>query len=108
MKHPFIVYYDFESILSEVVDDKKGRYQHHIPFNCGMKLVSQYPHLIQSQYKSFHGSDCVEQFLTELFELQNKILKIVGMNVEAKRTKEDMKQYEQDNICNLCGKDIEP
>ena len=62
LEQPFIIYYDFESILATVPDDIKQikqQYQHHQPNNVGFKLVSKYSHLIQSEYKAFNGSDFI-------------------------------------------------
>jgi hypothetical protein len=109
LRQPFVVYYDFESILKKVeTNDKeaieKKRYQHHQPYNVGFKLVSQYPDLIKSEYKSFHGHDCAEKFLEALFELQDKIINIISKEIPANRTKEDEALFESASECYLCLK----
>ena len=100
-KKPFIIYADSESYLRPI-EIKKGKgttlYQNHVTNNIGVKLVSLYPELIKDSYKQFDGENCVDEFLKYLFELENKILKIIDDGID--NITNDI--YNKTGKCTIC------
>ena len=66
MRVSVVIYADCEAILTLVRGDESKNtmiYQNHQPNHVGVKLVSDYPNLIQDEYKQFDGKECIIDFL---------------------------------------------
>lgn len=108
-KIPFVIYADCESMLIPV-DIHKGEgthvYQHHKVYHVGCKFVSQYPTVISDEYKQFDGEDCVEQFLTYCFDMQNKAIEIIKDEQPMIITRKQQIEFKNATHCSLCEKEL--
>ncbi len=104
--HPFNIYYDLESILINV-SNEKNIYQTHQARNVGVKLISRYPDLIKDEYIQFDGENCIIDFFNYLFKIEEKILNIIKtVNKDINMTIDDYKDYRTSNKCYLCYKEF--
>ncbi|MFM7987070.1 MAG: hypothetical protein ACKPKO_47945, partial [Candidatus Fonsibacter sp.] len=59
---PFVIYADGESILRKIKEEQEKNtmiYQNHQVNNLGCKFVSQYPEVLNDEYKEFHGEHAI-------------------------------------------------
>ena len=103
---PFVVYADIESILAPA-DDARGAkttaYQTHLPWFVGVRLVSRYPDVLASAYADFVGSDCIDQFLQWLFDVEAKALRAVSLNKPLEMTLAQAGAAKAQTECHLQG-----
>ena len=106
---PFVVYADIESILAPA-DEARGAkttaYQVHVPWFVGARLVSRYPEALASRYVGFVGSDCIDQFLQWLFDVEAKALRVVSSNKPMELTPEQAATGQAQTECRICGEDM--
>ena len=112
LKVPFVIYADGESILRKA-NQQEGPstkvYQNHQVFNMGCKFVSEFPDIIQDEYKEFTGENCMIEFLTYVFEMQDKVLEVCASEnqIEMNLTKEEEKLFQKTEKCHICCESIE-
>ena len=114
MRVPFVIYADCEAILTPVKGDESKNtmiYQNHQPNHVGVKLVSDYPHLIQDEYKQFDGKDCIIEFLKYTTDVEEKCIKILNdktfLNFNWKTfSKIDKDIYDCATTCHICTKPL--
>ncbi|MFN9115765.1 MAG: hypothetical protein ACK5XN_37405, partial [Bacteroidota bacterium] len=111
---PFVIYADGESILRKIKEEQEKNtmiYQNHQVNNLGCKFVSQYPEVLDDEYKEFHGENSMKEFLTYVFEMQNKCLGVLSSkNAKPmdKLTKSERFSYNAANNCHICGGGFKP
>ena len=105
---PFVIYADIESILKPVdsikEDVKTQIYQNHQVSHIGCKLVSEFPEILNDEYKEFSGVSCMNEFLDYIFNKKNEILELTN-NKNQKvmiMTDEDKKSYNAATKCHIC------
>ena len=109
MKVPFVLYADCESLLLPAEQNKGEHtkvFQNHIVNHIGVKLVSQYPNLLQDDYKQFDGEGCMDAFLHYCMDMQHKAFKILARNIKMVMTPADSKAFREAINCNLCNKPL--
>lgn len=115
---PFIVYADIEAILQPInspngVERKNsqqpaGAYQKHIPHSIAFYFCSTYPNLLQSFYRSYHGSDCMAWFVQELKEIGKNVFPILTGNKPMEfLSAEQRNNFGNANVCHICEKKID-
>ena len=76
-----VVYADFEALVKQTDLDHPTRghksfdYETQTPCLVGFKVISLFPEL-EGDYQSYVGEDCVEWFLQQMFDLQQKAFEI--------------------------------
>ena len=111
LKVPFVIYADGESILNKV-EKKEGMntqvYQSHQVYNLGCKFVSEFPDILNDEYKEFTGEDCMIDFLNYVFKMQDKVLEIVASEnqIPMNLTNAEETLYQANNKCHICKKNI--
>ena len=102
MELPFIVYADFESIISPIANDNL-RISEHIPVSCAYRVTSEF----ESQAtKVYVGLDCVKWFINELLMLYDRIRPILFANKPLNMSLEDELSFQETNTCHICGNTI--
>ena len=105
---PYVIYADFESVLSPVhtCTQRKGISsttvkQIHIP--CGYCFIVVSPFKIYEP-RVYRGSDCISHFLKNLFKWEQKIIKRLKSPVKMRMTEADKLNFKQSKNCYMCGK----
>lgn len=106
---PFIVYADIESLLQPIPhptinqENKmpKGVYQRHIPNSVGYYIHDLY-NPDESKYRSFTGSDCIEWFINELYNISMNIASKIRYVAKMNLNKNEKKLFAEATICHIC------
>ena len=102
-KQPFVVYADFESIITD---------KEHIPMSYGLYMKS-----INDEFTFkepiIYSNKCpdllMEKFFEDLFNIESHCMKLSQKYVKIEDmiiTKEQLQQHYKAKICNICNKDI--
>ena len=104
---PFVVYADFESCLKVFQDDTNGKtqkYREHVPISYALSVASVDPHW-NREIKCFTGSDCMENFMSEIDKLLEEIKAVFSKAMPIKKlTGEQTQQHANTTQCFLCKK----
>ncbi|VEN53641.1 unnamed protein product [Callosobruchus maculatus] len=108
-RNPFVIYADFESLLTPCRDKFKNiktktqRYQHHKAYSAGYYLKCSYDDSL-SYFKSYRGDDCLDWFALEMSNIatfvESKIKTIVPM--------EKLQTQLPQMACHICEKLFKP
>lgn len=106
---PFIVYADIESLLQVIPVDAptgseipKGAYQKHFPISIGFYLHDLH-NPKKSQYKTHTGTDCIEWFVKNLYELSVEIAYKLRYVAEKDMNKNEEKLFNEAVTCHICN-----
>lgn len=108
---PFVIYADFECILSEYIDsectDKSIKTQKHEPFSVAYYLKCSYDDSL-SYFKSYTGKDCQKWFVKQLQEIAYKVNKIHSNGVSMEPlTLNQQRDFLLSDTCHVCLKHID-
>jgi len=104
---PFVVYADLESVLLPAAAARGAQMsavQTHVPCCVGARFVSRYPDVLASTYVQFWGADCVEQFLTWLFDIERAAVAAIMAPKPLVLTSADRERAAAQSSCHICSK----
>ena len=102
---PFIVYVDFECLTKELSyneNSKTKQYQQHVPSSVGYILVKSADVIIDNEYHSYTGEDCVEWLLRKLQSIEIECLDYIFNDKRMIFDEEDEVKYVHYLISCLC------
>lgn len=102
---PFIIYADIESLLQPTNNENKipkGAYQQHTAICVGYYLHCLYDSN-QSIYKTFSGSDCINWFLKELYEISMQVVTKIRNITEMMLNENELRQFNEAITCHICN-----
>jgi hypothetical protein len=107
---PFHIIADTESILIKV-DEQRGNstqiYQVHEASHVGCLLVSDFPEILNGEYKRFYGKNCVTEFLEYVKEIEEKAYQIVSTVQQMEMTEDDKKDFWKSKRCHICDEEFD-
>ena len=104
LKAPFVVYADFESILSKL--DNEDKYQEHIACSYAYKIVSTIPG-VDFQPRIYVGEDATIHLLDSLqSDLDELIMPIIRENVEMVWDEDAQEKFNTATHCSICQKEF--
>ncbi|KAL4082979.1 hypothetical protein QTP88_028325 [Uroleucon formosanum] len=122
VRHPIVIYADFEALLEKKKNQKKGKnttiFQEHKPMSFGLKVVASEDvpmHLLDKFDISttpiiFRGcktqEEVAKKFIEEVTELTRKIEKLLKTNEPIIMRKEDWCKHRATLKCDFCKCDI--
>lgn len=98
---PFIIYSDFEAILTPLDDEKKC--SKHKAIAVAYKLHST----IESETrptKTYVGNDCVKWFLDEIVAVYDSVKQFIFKDIDLNMGLEDELNFQNAINCHICGK----
>lgn len=106
---PYIIYADIESLLSTISSDTttdekcvpKGAYQKHIPISIGYYLHYKYD-IMKSKYKTYTGSDCVDWFVNELYDISMHVASEIRQVTKMILSQSEETIFQNAQICHIC------
>ena len=107
LRAPFKIYADFECILQNIEDNNETntkKYQEHKPVSYMLNIVSYDKN--DEKIIIYKGIDCVEHFLININKISNKLMYKIKDAKSMIFTNEDKKNYNNNNICHICNKEI--
>lgn len=111
---PYIVYADIESLLTTIPNDAtsdencipKGAYQKHLPISIGYYL--HYLHdLNKSKYQTYTGTDCVNWFVNELYDIAMQVASKIRYVAKMELTETETKTFNDSNTCHICHENFD-
>lgn len=107
VRHPFVVYADFESILKPIQSCEPSKNksfsvetQTHIPACYSLILLDDEKNILY--HKFYIGNDVIENFLCNLKNIEHLILKYMKRNIPFQK----INACNLGNICHICGKNF--
>jgi hypothetical protein len=100
---PYSIYADFE--CSIIKNDDETKIGIHQPNSIGFFLECYFDKSI-NKYYTFDGIDCAKKFMKKCKNLYYDCLKHYKKTQEINITKDEEEEYNNDNICYICHKEI--
>ncbi|XP_041350453.1 uncharacterized protein LOC121369418 [Gigantopelta aegis] len=109
---PFVIFSNFECILSPVEEDDTAdglthRIQHHEPCSYSYQIVCREPRLYSYDLKTFSGEHAAHYFMESILADYQEINKILEDPVPVRLTQWDKQLIDCTTVCYLCGDEIE-
>lgn len=108
LKLPFVVYADFETLpmkIEEKKGDKTQRIMKHVVCGGEYIIVSNIEKKVIKSFK-YRGDNCVRHFIDSLNEdCEELYMRYFYREKPMVMTKEDKINFENSNVCHICGKD---
>jgi len=108
MRHPFVIYADFECIITKIQRCDKDsnlsstdKIAEHTPCGFSYKLVG-YNDNTTEDIVSYRGHDAAHKFIEEMEAIQNRIIPILYNEVKLVMTHDTEIAHAQNNICHIC------
>lgn len=108
VKHPFVIYADFESTLKKIItcqpnpeESYINNINMHVPnsFCCYTKCEVD----IHSKLESYQGPDSQKKFVEYLISEVNRIYNIMKVNKQMNMSREEKDAYYKAKICYVCN-----
>lgn len=106
LKVPFVIYADFESILSPIRGDRTQNTfntHKHIPYSFAYYIYCDYNAGL-SKFVTYRGSDCVEKFIDNLHKDAEWIINILETIIPPSKS---CVEVVNNTICHICEKSLE-
>ncbi len=105
----FRIYADFECYNQPVEEEETGKTKtifKQLPIAVGYYIMSDLPDVLETGYHSYFGEDCVEWFVTQISQIEERMKKFFDETDEAlQMTSDDKEHFNNNNICWLCEKE---
>lgn len=103
---PFVIYADFETMLEPVKDLKTDSLhtktlQRHVPIAFAYQIVCG-ENSVYNKFVSYRGIDCVEKFVSCIYEDTQNIYAILSQNVPMEFSEADSIQFCKETRCHIC------
>ncbi|KAL0850902.1 hypothetical protein ABMA28_006811 [Loxostege sticticalis] len=109
---PFVVYADFETLLQPIEGcepNPSSSYtsprQRHIPAAFAYYIVCSFDGSL-NRFVQYRGRDCVDKFLTKLYNDIKKIYEVLNTEVKMKFNDRDAKDFASAHVCHICNKPL--
>ena len=106
LKVPFVIYADFECVLVEVENGQGGIKNEHIPCGYSYLVVSSIEGDEDYEIETYSGANVMESFFENLIDVTDKLIKRLDQKKTIVMTDEDLKHFQNTNICHICEKFI--
>jgi hypothetical protein len=111
VRKPIYITADFESLLEnyDEPDNKKSinkksytnKYQKHTAVSYGIRIISDVPEIKNATF-TYHGLNCVEQFVEKIFKIKNEVLNFYNDPKKIIMSSEDVKNFNEADECYIC------
>lgn len=108
IKHPFVMYADFESTLKKIQHCKPNpeesytmNIQRHIPNSFCVKTVSEIDEY--SKIKTYCGKNTAKRFVEYIISETHRIHKLMEINKPMQLTYEEKSEYYKAELCYVCN-----
>ncbi|XP_044742348.1 uncharacterized protein LOC123304849 [Chrysoperla carnea] len=105
---PFVIYSDFECILSKVDDDVNNisnttYFQQHIAYSVAIQVVCSYDSS-KNQFFAYRGENASKWFINKLRQIADVIEGIYKTKEPIRMTEEDEISFQLSSVCHICEK----
>lgn len=114
MDVPFVIYADIESLLlplsdcnsTNIKNNPKGAYQRHVAYCIGYYFHCRHDSK-QSFYKSHSGTDCIDWFVNEIYQISMTTATQIRVIKPLKLSQIESNQFKEATICHICEQEFE-